>query len=122
RPTTAGVGPQETVRVPMRTGERCSEAWVEPDSRHTTATQRVTATPSRSPRRFFSLEVLDKGPSKGLSSHGCARRLPPTFRNLDIGVVILLEDEPLGKQRRRRLSDQLHVGVMAGVPSGKLLC
>src|SRR3989442_12309773 len=46
--------------------------------------------------------------------------LPPTFGGLYISVVTLLEDKPVGKQRRRRFADQLHVVLMAGIPRGEL--
>src|SRR2546428_3771440 len=120
RPTTPGGGPHDTVRAPIRTGEPRSEARVGPGSMQTSSAQSVRA-PRRPPFRFFSPGVRPNLRSRGSTRMYAPAHLPRALCGLYIGVVILLEDEPAGEQRPRRLSDQLHVGVMAGVPRGKLL-
>src|SRR5215472_17375661 len=105
----------------MRTGSLRLPASAVPGSRQISNTQSVTATPTRP----FSRCCSPAGPPHGLwlgsLCIAAPTALPPPFGGLEIGVVILLEEEAVGEQRRRRGADQLDVGLRIGVPRGELL-
>src|SRR3989442_547146 len=109
RPTAAGGGPQDAVSTPMRTGELRFKASAGSRSRQTISIQSVTANPKWHLAQFFSPAVQQHCIALGSLCIDAPMDLSPPFRSLYIGVVILLEDEAVCEQRRRRVADQLHV-------------
>src|SRR5262245_17164315 len=121
RPTTAGGGPQDAVSTPMRTGELRFMAKAVTRSRQTSSAQSITADPQQPLARFCALTGQQHCMWWDSCRIAAPKALPPPWRGLDIGIVILLEDAAVGEQRRRRVADQLHVVRSTRVSRGEFL-